>query len=93
MLQILTECSALVHNSLKGLDYFIAEGAQAFDDLASIMEDISSFRVDGGAWANHIKESLKAGKLYLTFFRAEIRIIKLSLKYLKTRVPSSSSKV
>ena len=65
MLRILTECSASVRKSLQGLDYFVAEGARAFDDLASIVEDISSFRVDGGAWANRIKESLKAGKLYL----------------------------
>ena len=38
MLRILTECSASVRKSLQGLDYFAAEGAQAFDDLASIVE-------------------------------------------------------
>ena len=43
-------------------DYFAAEGARAFDDLASIVEDISSIRADGGEWARRIKDSLKAGK-------------------------------
>ena len=65
MLRILTECSALVRKSLEGLDYFAAEGARAFDDLASIVEDISSLRADGREWARRIKDSLKAGKLYL----------------------------
>ena len=65
MLRILTECSASVHKSLEGLDYFAAEGARAFDDLASIVEDISSLRADGREWARRIKDSLKAGKLYL----------------------------
>ena len=65
MLRILTECSASVRKSLEGLDYFAAEGARAFDDLASIVEDISSLRADGREWAWRIKDSLKAGKLYL----------------------------
>ena len=65
MLRILTECSASVRKSLQCLDYFAAEGARAFDDLASIVEDISSLRADGREWASRIKDSLKAGKLYL----------------------------
>ena len=65
MLRILTECSASVRKSLEGLDYFAAEGARAFDDLASIVEDISSLRAYGREWARRIKDSLKAGKLYL----------------------------
>ena len=64
MLRILTECSASVRKSLEGLDYFAEEGARAFDDLASIVEDISSLRADGREWARRIKDSLKAGKLY-----------------------------
>ena len=65
MLRILTECSASVRKSLEGLDYFAAEGARAFDNLASIVEDISSLRADDREWARRIKDSLKAGKLYL----------------------------
>ena len=65
MLRILTECITLVCKSLQGLDYFAAEGARAFDDLASIVEDISSLRADGGEWEGRIKDALKVGKLYL----------------------------
>ena len=45
---------ASVCTSLQGLDYFAAEGARAFDDLASIVEDISSLRADGREWASRI---------------------------------------
>jgi len=65
MLRILSECSASVRKSLQGLDYFAAEGARAFDDLASIVENISLLRDDGGEWSARIKDTLKAGKFYL----------------------------
>ena len=65
LLRILSECSASVRKSLQGLDYFAAEGARAFDDLASVVEDISLLKSDGGEWSAKIKDKLKAGKLYL----------------------------
>ena len=65
MLRILSECSASVRKSLQGLDYFAAEGARAFGDLASIVENISLLRDDGGEWSARIKDTLKAGKFYL----------------------------
>ena len=65
LLRILSECSASVRKSLQGLDNFAAAGARAFDDLASVVEDISLFKSDGGEWAAKIKDKLKAGKLYL----------------------------
>ena len=48
MLRILSECSVSVCQSLHGLDYFAAEGARTFGDLASILESISLLRDDGG---------------------------------------------
>ena len=54
-----------MRKSLQGLDYFAAEGARAFDDLASIVENISLLRDDGAEWAARIKDTLKAGKFYL----------------------------
>ena len=59
-----SECSASVHKSLQGLDYFAAEGAWAFDDLSLVLEQAvevgaSKERVQG------LQEVLKAGKLYL----------------------------
>ena len=65
MLRILSECSASVRQSLQGLDFFAAEGARAFGDLASIVENVSLLRDDGGEWSARIMDTLKAGKLYL----------------------------
>lgn len=41
MLRVLAECSASVRKSLQGLDYFAAEGARAFDDIAVMICEIS----------------------------------------------------
>ena len=41
-LRILPECSASVRKSLLGLDSYAAEGAHAFDDLAGVVENIST---------------------------------------------------
>ena len=65
LLRILQECSASVRKSLQGLDYFVAEGTRAFEDLLSIVHDISLFRAHGSDRENMMKDSLKAGKLYL----------------------------
>ena len=67
MLRVLSECSASVRKSLQGLDYFAAEGSRAFDDLASIVQEIALLRADGVTWGpiSMIQESLKVGKLYL----------------------------
>ena len=37
---ILDVCSASVRNSLQGLDYFTAQGTQAFDDLESVVDKL-----------------------------------------------------
>ena len=42
MLRVLSEYSASVRKSLQGLDNYAAEGARAFDDLAGIVENIST---------------------------------------------------
>ena len=65
MLRILTECSASVRKSLQGLDYFAAKGARAFDELGTIVQEISQARADVAEWATMMQDSLKAGKLYL----------------------------
>lgn len=65
LLRILQECSASVRKSLQGLDYFAAEGTRAFEDLQSIVHDISLLRADASDWENMMQDSLKAGKLYL----------------------------
>lgn len=42
MLRVLSECNAPVRKSLQGLDNYAAEGAREFDDLAGIVENIST---------------------------------------------------
>ena len=77
MTKILSECSAFVCKSLRGLDYFAAEGAQAFDDLSLVLEQAvevgaSKERVQG------LQEVLKAGKLYL---KGDFKVIFFSVQY------------
>ena len=61
MLRLLSECSASVRNSLQGLENYAAEGARAFDDLADIVENIST-NVELDAKKAEVLDALKAGK-------------------------------
>lgn len=66
MRRILEECKASVRKSLQGLDYYASDGARSFDSLASLVQNISYSRGDGGeSWSARIQETLKSGKLYL----------------------------
>ena len=64
MLRVLSECSASVRKSLRGLDYFAAEGARAFDNLAALVRKLSQLD-PGKEWETPVGEGLKANKLYL----------------------------
>ena len=64
MLRVLSESSASVGKSLQGLENYAAEGARAFDDLAGIVENIST-NVELDAKKAEVLDALKAGKLYL----------------------------
>ncbi|KAK3736782.1 hypothetical protein QZH41_002391 [Actinostola sp. cb2023] len=64
MRRILTECSASVRKSLQGLDYYASDGSRAFDDLASIVQNIAYVKDEGEVWSTQIQDTLKAGKLY-----------------------------
>ena len=57
-------CSDSKQVSLQGLDYIATEGAEAFDQLKSIVNVLQDNGVDV-TWANSIKQDLKAGKRYL----------------------------
>ena len=64
MLRILAECKASVRKSLQGLDYFAAEGARAFEDLESLVRQLSELGL--GKESDAIdNQSLKTAKLYL----------------------------
>ena len=79
MTRILSECSASVRKSLQGLDYFAAEGARAFDDLSTVLDQA----LENGARKERVQglqEAQKAGKLYL---KGDSKVIHFFL-YLKT---------
>ena len=63
--KILDVCSASVRNSLQGLDYFIVQGIQTFDDLESVVDKLGEDCGTGSPWVKEKKEQLKEGKRYL----------------------------
>lgn len=64
MLRVLDECKASVRKSLQGLDYFVADGARAFEDLENLVRQLGELGL-GKEWAVQHVELLKAAKLYL----------------------------
>ena len=73
---ILDVCSASVRNSLQGLDYFTAQGTQAFDDLESVVDKLGEDCGMGSSWVKEKKEQLKEGKRYL---KSDYKVPLLSL--------------
>lgn len=64
MLRVLSECRASVRKSLQGLDYYAADGAQAFDTLLTLISQLSELG-SGKEWEKRIADALKASKTYL----------------------------
>ena len=64
LLRILTVCPASTRKSLHGLDYVSSSGAQAFEDLADVVEKLGDAG-EGMGWAKDIQSRLRAGKRYL----------------------------
>ena len=64
LLRILTVCPASTRKSLHGLDYVSSSGAQAFEDLADVIEKLGDAG-EGMGWAKDIQSRLRAGKRYL----------------------------
>ena len=76
MLRILGECKAAVRKSLQGLDYFAAEGACTFKDLASLERQLSELGL--GKESDAIDtQSLKTAKLYL---KGDFKVIVVFLR-------------
>ena len=62
--RVLAVCSSSVRKSLQGLDNFSAQGAEAFDHLEKLVDQL----VDCGKtqqWAREIKQQLRLSKQYL----------------------------
>ena len=64
LLRILAVCPASVRKSLQGLDYVSSAGAQAFEDLADIVERLGDAG-QGMGWTKDVQSRLQAGKRYL----------------------------
>ena len=62
--RMLCVCSATVRKSLQGLDYIAADGAKAFDDLATVAVNLGSHGRDR-EWVDCCERALKAGKQYI----------------------------
>ena len=57
LLRILSVCSASTRKSLQGLDYVSSAGAQAFEDLADVVEKLGDAG-QGMGWAKDIQSCL-----------------------------------
>lgn len=63
--RVLSVCSASVRHSLRGLDYFSADGSKAFDEVQEIIEKLGDDHGKGLTWAKKQNEMLKIAKRYL----------------------------
>ena len=59
LFKILNDCAASVRKSMEGLDYYIAEGGRAFQELEEILGDISDQET------TELKQDLLGTKHYL----------------------------
>ena len=70
--RIIDVCAASKQKSLQGLDYFLTEGAQAFESVERVLIDLE----EGGAtsiWGKEAKAILKEAKRYLkTDFKSHV---------------------
>jgi hypothetical protein len=65
MVRVLSECSASVRKSLQGLDYFAADGSQAFDKLLALILKLVEYGATDREWEVKTAENLKIARLYL----------------------------
>ena len=66
LMNVLSEaCVASIRKCLQGLDYYVAEGGKAFDDLQTVVDLLVAVLAVPFAVAESLKESLKEGKQYI----------------------------
>jgi hypothetical protein len=63
--RVLSVCSASVRKSLLGLDYFSADGAQAFDEIEAIALKLGDEYGKGHTWTKNLISKSKMAKRYL----------------------------
>ena len=65
LFKILNVCSASKQKSMQGLEYIATEGAQAFDSLTEIVDDLFDTGNADEAWKKGVKDKLKVARRYL----------------------------
>ena len=74
LMKILSEaCLASIRKCLQGLDYYVADGGKAFDDLQEVVNQLLAVKAVTPAKAEDFKTLLKEGKQYIkTEFKVSI---------------------
>ena len=82
LLRILSNsCPASERKSLQGLDYYVADGGKAFDNLLSVIEELELYGLSKEE-SSEIKQALREGKTYL---KSEYKVIIIQLKLPRVR--------
>ena len=82
LLRILSNsCPASERKSLQGLDYYVADGGKAFDNLLSVIEELELYGLSKEE-SCEIKQALREGKTYL---KSEYKVIITLLKLPRVR--------
>ena len=85
LLRILSNsCPASERKSLQGLDYYVADGGKAFDNLLSVIEELELYGLSKEE-SSEIKQALREGKTYL---KSEYKVIIILLKLPRVRKDS-----
>jgi hypothetical protein len=65
LLRILKVCTASTRKSLQGLDYVSSMGAEGFDDLLGVVEQLTDGGHEDMDWGKNTQERLRTSKRYL----------------------------
>ena len=80
--------SGLIRICLQGLDYYVAEGGKAFDDLEAVVDRLLVVSAVSVAQAESLKKSLKDGKQYV---KSEFTVSSVPCKEISVRHAHLSS--
>ena len=81
-------CLASIRKCLQGLDYYVAEGGKAFDDLETVVDRLLAVSAVSVAEAESLKKSLKDGKQYV---KSEFKVCSVPCKEIAVRHAHLSS--
>ena len=89
LMKVMSEaCLASIRKCLQGLDYYVAEGGKAFDDLETVVDRLLAVSAVSVAEAESLKKSLKDGKQYV---KSEFKVSSVPCKEIAVRHAHLSS--